>query len=506
MNSYAPSSPFSDSLDTLHFPSDAGSSPYSSSSSSHHANEQAPSPFAEPFPTSFDTPLPAPAAASQMSWSNTNMTWPTQLTQHMQHSNHMQQQQHPTYHTEHNQQYQQQQQQQQQYYPTAVSYASNVAPHSYHPAAQHPAPAVYEHNHYVEKQSNLHPNAVPAFVLPSTLSDPGSPTPFYALPDSAAPSTPPPPPIKFGDVFRGATLDMVLRHSQPVRPLNHAQMRVWQQFESGDTVRSISDHMGLKPNVVLNYIIYALESYSPSPSHPVFIHWPRFSIPPELMERVSAAMIRVGGQLGRLDVVKERLEGGAALDEDLRIAMLRWKMERALGAAYKQWDMYRVMSAEEAAERLDRQRQEDVGDEAGGVDNDETKEGNKRVEEEKDNGSDPSLATESDQPMRDNSNEAKQPPQPSQPPAVTQHTIDEYEKRKEGALHDTMVANAAEKPTHPPLLNASEVLFQLSLNGGTSQRCFIGMFQRDWTEIEAVLNKLIADQLAWKRGLLYCPS
>ena len=409
------------------------------------------------------------------------------------------QQRHQVYHNGHTEHYHQQHQQQHAYYPTAVPYTATVAQSHYHSHMQQPVPpAAYEHNPYIIDHSSLLPHAVPALIIPTSTSDPSSPA-LYPFPDSAAPSTPPPATIKFGDVFRGATEDMVMRHSQPVRSLNHAQMRVWQQFESGETVRSISDHMGLKPNVVLNYIIYALESYSPSPSHPIFIHWPRFSIPPELMERVSTAMVRVGGALGRMDVVKQQLDGGGALDEDVRIAMIRWKLERALSDAYEQWSVYRVMSAEEAAERVARQRKEDLEVDHG-KEEEERKEGKPKVEEEKEGGSTAvEMAAESEA-MRDDTAEAKQPP-PA--PFPQQHT---EEKEKKEELTPPLPSDAMAEPSYPPALNASEALFQLHLNGGMSQRCIIRRFERDWSEIEAVLNKLIAEQLAWKRGLLYCPS
>ena len=532
MESY-PSSPFADPSDPLYFSSDSTASPYSSSSSSSYPqNERAPSPFTSLFPPSFDTPLAVPNAAAHSPWNG--MTWPAELN-HVQQTNmrqqqQQQQQQHPAYHNGHAEQYhhqrqhhhhqQQHQQQQQQhpYYPTAVPYTATIAQPPYHSTVQHAPPphaTSYDYDQYVDDQSSLLPQAVPALILPTAAVDstPTSslPTVSYGFPDSVAPSTPPPPPIKFGDVFIGATADMALRDSQPVRPLNHAQMRVWQQFESGDTIRSISDAMGLKPHVVLNYIIYALESYSPSPSHPIFLHWPRFSIPPELMERVSVAMTKVGGSLGRLDMVKERLDGGGALDEDLRIAMIRWKMERALGAAYKGWDMYRVMSAEEAAERLVRQAKEDAGDDSTVGDGDEQKEGKKLVDEEKEPAVDMVLDS-----VHDESNESKQPP--SAAPSIHKQSADdrgtEHDKakdeEKEAKVKEMMVSvlsgSGATEPPYPPPLTASEMLYQLSVNGGYSKRCLRGRFKRDWSEIEAVLNKLVAEQLAWKRGLLYCPS
>ena len=423
--------------------------------------------------------------------------------------------QHAQYHTGYAEHYQQQQQQQQQYqqhqayYPAAAPYTATIAQPNYHAHMQQPMQtAAFDPNAYHADQSSFLPHAVPALILPS--ADPALDVAEYAPPLPPAPASPPPPAIKFGDVFHGATLDMVLRQSLPVRELNHAQMRVWQQFESGDTVRSISDSMGLKPNVVLNYIIYALESYSPAPSHPVFLHWPRFSIPPELMERVSAAMVRVGGALGRLDIVKDRLDGGKALDEDIRIAMIRWKMERALGATFEQFNMYRVMSAQDAAERLARQQKEDAGDDSAAEDG-EQKASSKAgegalVEEEKKEGS--SAMAVDTAAVRDVVDSAvaeskQQPAVPAQPLQAQRTQAEEKEQPKKQQEEELL--GTGELP-YPPPLNASEMLFQLFLNGGTSQRCLIGRFQRDWREIEVVLDKLIADQLAWKRGLLWCPS
>ena len=538
MDSY-PSSPFSDPLDPLLFTSDSSSpSPYSSSSSSAASSypppDHAPSPFESSFPPSFDTPLPQPTTAPHSSWNG--MNWPAQPVHEQPTTN---AQQHATYYNDHTDHHMQQQQQhhhhqQQPYYPSAVPYTATVAQPPYPSALQHPAPtavysvstAAYNHNShpqpYVADHSNLIPHAVPALILP-TNTDTHHPTTtttsHYPHPVPAEPTTPPPPPLKFGDVFKGASSDMLFRHSQPVRALNHAQMRVWQQFEGGDNVRSISDAMGLKPHVVLHYIIYALESYSPAPTHPVFIHWPRFSIPPELMERVSAAMVRVGGALGRMDVVKSGLAGGGGgvLDEDVRIAMVRWKMERAVGAAFQPYDVYKVISASEAKERLERQRKEDLGEE-------EVKEGKvavKAVVEETKEASGGAAAAaqtaETDTLMHDDATESKQPPTPTpatQPPPANkhQHKSKDKDKDKENKEQDKELDTAgfsghvAAEPPYPPALTASEMLFQLSLGGGTSQRCLVGRFQRDWREIEAVLNKLIAEQLAWKRGLLYCPS
>ena len=504
-----PASPFADPLDQLHFSSDSSSSPYSSNSSTYQAHDSAPSPFPSSFPHSFDTPLPQPDSASQTTWAG--MRWPTQPTHgQQQHDN----QQYPAYHnghTEqyHHQQYQQQTQQQHSYYPTAmygataVPYTAALAQQSYHPSdiPQPASLAAYNHNPYAVDPSSYLPHAVPAFVIPTASSDPATPSSFH-FSDVAAPATPLPPPIKFGDVFKGATKDMVFRQSQPVRPLNHAQMRVWQQFESGDTVRSISDQMGLKPNVVMNYIIYALESYSPSPSHPIFIHWPRFSIPPELMERVSAAMLRVGGALGRMDMVKDRLDG-AALDEDLRIAMIRWKMERALGSQFKQWDVYRVMTAQEAAERLTKWRRGHMVDESGGEEEDDNKEGQKDGEKEEKDGrsGEADMVVESDKA----GHETADTNQPPAAPATSSHQQQQGGEKQQEKVSD-IAANNTLEPSYPPPLTASELLFQLQLDGGASQRCLVGRFQREWSDIEVVLNKLIADHLAWKRGLLYCPS
>ena len=91
--------------------------------------------------------------------------------------------------------------------------------------------------------------------------------------------------VSFFDVFPVQHDHLLFSSSRPVRQINHAQMIVWQAFEAGETVRQISDSRSMKPHIVLAYIIYCLESYSPSPSHPVFVHWTRFSIPPEIMDK-----------------------------------------------------------------------------------------------------------------------------------------------------------------------------------------------------------------------------
>ena len=217
------------------------------------------------------------------------------------------------------------------------------------------------------------------------------------------------------------------------------------------------------------------------------------------MERVAAAMTRVGGALGRMDVVVNGLAGGRALDEDVRIAMIRWKMERAVGAAFKPYDMYRVLSAGEAAQRLARQRKEDAGEEAEGTGEgeDEMKEGRKAMAEEKESSS--VTANGADTVMQVDPTETKQPP-PSSTQSLKPHTD------KDRSAEATAAFTGTADPPYPPPLTASEMLFQLSLGGGTSQRCLVSRFRRDWSEIEAVLSKLIAEQLAWKRGLLYCPS
>ena len=228
-----------------------------------------------------------------------------------------------------------------------------------------------------------------------------------------------------------------------------------------------------------------------------------------------------------MDVVKAGLDGsgGGVLDEDIRIAMIRWKMERAVGAAFTPYDVYRVMSAHDAAERINRQRLHDAGEAAAGQAGEGAEEerkegdGSGKVTEEKENTDSgvtaPPKVVEGDAMHDEEVLESKE--QPPLTKSAPQHKEDNGSAKEKSKSKDkgkdtgekfafTMPPNGAAEPPYPPALTASEMMFQLSMGGGTSQRCLIGRFQREWSEIEPVVNKLVAEQLAWKRGLLYCPS
>jgi hypothetical protein len=239
-------------------------------------------------------------------------------------------------------------------------------------------------------------------------------------------------------------------------------------------VRQISEGRGISAKVVLAYIIYCLESYSPSPSHPVFVHWSRFSIPPEVMEKVGQALMKSGGLLGRLDVIQEQLEE-EVLDEDLRIALIRWKMEKAVGLGYKPYDPYKVMTAMEAkerVERMDKEEKEGRGEEAKEEDEDDAM---GQVEE---------VTTSGGQRLGLSSSFPSPICGPFSIPSSSSIVL----------------------PAAPPPLTASELIHHLCLNGGTSATALQFHFQCERSALEPLLHKLITAELVWKRGLLYCPS
>ena len=340
-------------------------------------------------------------------------------------------------------------------------------------------------------------------------------------------------PVTFADVFApdGVQQHILFSSSRPVRQLNHAQMMVWQAFEAGWTIRQISDSRNLKPAIILAYIIYCLESYSPSPSHPVFVHWPRFSIPPEVVEKVGAAMARAGGLFERLHLIKAQLDE-ELLDEDVRIAMIRWKMERAVGSRYTPYDVYKVVSAQEAKERVERLSREDAEAEKGGdTTQDDEGEGKAAPGERAHSSGDGRVeGVDEDQKMGQDGGDSERAGGVSGGGGSTQ--VDEAGKGEvsgkaasagrgmeggrmrgfnplwecEPFFRAPEASAVSTLPMGPPPATPSEMLHHLSLHGGVSASALQEYFECDWSTLEPLLQKLIADQVVWKRGLLYCPS
>jgi hypothetical protein len=129
--------------------------------------------------------------------------------------------------------------------------------------------------------------------------------------------------------FGTRKLNSALSESVTVRPLNHIQLTLWQQFSSGYSIKSISDAMGLKPLAVLNGIIYTLESYCVGYLHPVLLHWKRFDIPIEIETRLYTIISQSHNNLKYIGLFRKELKDDIPY-EDIRLVLLKYNVENGL--------------------------------------------------------------------------------------------------------------------------------------------------------------------------------
>ena len=228
-------------------------------------------------------------------------------------------------------------------------------------------------------------------------------------------------------------------------------------------------------------------------------------------------MARAHGFIGRLDVIKSQLDE-EVLDEDLRIAMIRWKTERAVGTSYKPYDVFKVVSAQEAKERLERLRKEDEDANApsdhGSVNSAPQPTDDTKMMEA------PAAAAATGS-VPDAHADVASPSSPS--PIQGVETAPGFARLVPESDHLTQPSSfpASSAPwmvgspavavspvavSGPPPVTSSEIVHHLSLNGGVSGSALQRHFECEWSALEPILNKLISEQLLWKRGLLYCPA
>ena len=256
--------------------------------------------------------------------------------------------------------------------------------------------------------------------------------------------------------------------SRSVRPLNHLQLIIWGDFTAGASMRHISDDRGIKPSTVLSYLIYILDSYSPSPLHPILLYWDRFDVPSEVKATTYAAFHQLGGAMfDRLDIIKDRL-ANSVLYDDIRLCLIRYKIERAVAHMFSSYT---------------------IKDNA----KDETNKNNQDGPEQHQLVTDAASAKA----VSDDTTSA----------AIIPAFSDNVMLGQISSLTTvTNLIGPTVKPPFPPRLHPSEVLYYLTNHGAAQRQCIEHHFQVDFTQIEPIIQQLIEDKLVWKRGPLYSLS